>query len=115
MSNSVTIPPPPSAAPKPLSREADTQQVDGFGLSEKSLPSASKLIWLVVILVFTFIAWAWYFKLDEVSTGTGKVVASSKEQVIKSLEGGVVASLRVQEGEIVEKGQILAQLDRTPD
>lgn len=113
MSNSVTIPPPPSAAPKPLSREADTQQVDGFGLSEKSLPSASKLIWLVVILVFTFIAWAWYFKLDEVSTGTGKVVASSKEQVIKSLEGGVVASLRVQEGEIVEKGQILAQLDRT--
>ncbi len=113
MSQSVTTAPKPAATPKALTRAPDTQQIDGFGLSEKKLPGASKLIWLIATLVFVFAAWAWYFKLDEVSTGTGKVVASSKEQVIKSLEGGVLASLRVQEGDIVEKGQILAQLDRT--
>lgn len=109
MSQSVTTTP----APKTLARAPDTQKIDGFGLSEKKLPGASKLVWLIATLVFAFTAWAWYFKLDEVSTGTGKVVASSKEQVIKSLEGGVLASLEVQEGEIVEKGQVLAQLDRT--
>lgn len=113
MSQSVTTPPKKAPAPKAMARAPDTQQIDGFGLSEKKLPGASKLIWLLAALLFSFIAWAWYFKLDEVSTGTGKVVASSKEQVIKSLEGGVLASLQVQEGEIVEKGQVLAQLDRT--
>lgn len=113
MSQSVTTSPKKAAAPKAKARAPDTQQIDGFGLSEKKLPGASKLIWLLAALLFSFIAWAWYFKLDEVSTGTGKVVASSKEQVIKSLEGGVLASLQVQEGEIVEKGQVLAQLDRT--
>ena len=51
------------------------------------------------------------FKLEEVSTGTGKVIPSSKEQVIQSLEGGILTKLNVQEGDIVQKGQILAQLD----
>ncbi|WP_330566027.1 HlyD family efflux transporter periplasmic adaptor subunit [Pseudomonas yamanorum] len=64
-------------------------------------------------MVLAFTAWAAFFSLDEVSTGTGKVVASSKEQVIKSLEGGVLAGLKVREGDIVDRGQILAQLDRT--
>ncbi|WIE49834.1 HlyD family type I secretion periplasmic adaptor subunit [Pseudomonas sp. GM17] len=99
--------------PKKPQHAPDTQQVDGFGLSEKELPGASRLVWSLTLALFTFTAWAWYFKLDEVSTGTGKVIASSKEQVIKSLEGGVLASLYVQEGSIVEKGEVLAQLDPT--
>jgi adhesin transport system membrane fusion protein len=57
--------------------------------------------------------WAWFFKLEEVSTGTGKVVPSSKEQTIQSLEGGIITKINVREGEIVEQGQILAQLDPT--
>jgi len=111
MSRSVIIP--ISNNPRTSSDARNTLQLDGFNLLETRLPSASKLIWLVAVLIMTFILWAWHFKLEEVSTGTGKVVASSKEQVIKSLEGGVLAALQVQEGAIVEKGQILAQLDRT--
>jgi adhesin transport system membrane fusion protein len=38
---------------------------------------------------------------------------SSKEQVIQSLDGGILTKLDVQEGDIVEKGQVLAQLDPT--
>lgn len=95
------------------SRKPDSQHVDGFGLVEKSLPSSSRLVWLVATLLLVFLSWAWYFELDEVSTGSGKVIASSKEQVIKTLEGGVIAALPVQEGDIVERGQVLAQLDRT--
>jgi adhesin transport system membrane fusion protein len=60
-----------------------------------------------------FLYWAWLFNLEEVSTGTGKVIPSSKEQVIQSLEGGILTKLNVQEGDIVQKGEILAQLDPT--
>lgn len=77
------------------------------------LPKASLMIWLIGIGLIVIFIWAWMFKLEEVSNGTGKVIASSKEQVIQSLEGGILTKLNVKEGDIVEKGQVLAQLDPT--
>ncbi|MDB0327412.1 hypothetical protein CTY56_22445, partial [Acinetobacter baumannii] len=60
----------------------------------------SLVIWIVGIGLVIFFIWAWFFKLEEVSTGTGKVIPSSKEQVIQSLEGGILTKLNVQEGDI---------------
>ena len=67
----------------------------------------------MVIGLLILLLWAGLFQLEEVSTGTGKVIPSSKEQVIQSLDGGILTKLDVQEGDIVEKGQVLAQLDPT--
>ncbi|MEQ1418999.1 HlyD family efflux transporter periplasmic adaptor subunit [Acinetobacter indicus] len=80
---------------------------------EPPLPKASLFIWIICIGLAVFLLWAWLFKLEEVSTGTGKVVPSSKEQVVQSLEGGILTTLNVREGEIVNRGQVLAQLDPT--
>lgn len=80
---------------------------------EPPLPKSSLLIWIICIGLLVLLAWACIFKLEEVSTGTGKVVPSSKEQVIQSLEGGILTKLNVREGQIVEQGQVLAQLDPT--
>jgi adhesin transport system membrane fusion protein len=70
-----------------------------------------------VLLVFVFfavaIAWSWFAVLDEVSNGTGKVVPSRQAQIVQSLEGGVLAQLFVHENDVVEAGQVLAQLDQT--
>ncbi len=74
---------------------------------------AGRVVWLLAVFLAAFFAWAWYFQIDEVSTGAGKVIPSSREQRIQSLEGGILAELRVQEGQIVEKGQVLARLDPT--
>lgn len=82
-------------------------------LSEPKLPRSSLVAWFLFILLAAFVGWASYFHLDEVTTGSGKVVPSSREQEIQSLEGGIIYKLSVREGDIVEKGQTLAQLDRT--
>lgn len=82
-------------------------------LKEPRLPRASLVAWSLFALLVVFITWASLFKLDEVTTGSGKVIPSSHEQVIQSLEGGIIHSLMVREGDIVERGQQLAQLDRT--
>lgn len=105
--------------------ENNTKQDNGFDtlkrpsnpsalkFSEPPLPKASLVIWIVALGLAAFIVWACMFKLEEVSTGTGKVIPSSKEQTIQSLDGGVVTKLEVKEGDIIEKGQILAQIDPT--
>ncbi|APR69842.1 HlyD family type I secretion periplasmic adaptor subunit [Acinetobacter haemolyticus] len=80
---------------------------------EPKLPSSSIIVWLIGIGLVVLFVWAWVFSLEEVSTGTGKVIPSSKEQIIQSLEGGILTKLDVKEGDIVESGQILAQLDPT--
>lgn len=80
---------------------------------EPPLPKSSVIIWIIGIGLLVLLSWAWLFKLEEVSTGTGKIIPSSKEQVIQSLDGGILSKLNVKEGEIVERGQVLAQLDPT--
>ena len=80
---------------------------------EPPLPKSSIIIWIIGIGLLVLLSWAWLFKLEEVSTGTGKIIPSSKEQVIQSLDGGILTKLNVKEGEIVERGQVLAQLDPT--
>ncbi|WP_312990800.1 HlyD family type I secretion periplasmic adaptor subunit [Atlantibacter hermannii] len=82
-------------------------------MSQPKLGRSSLLVWMIFLLLAGFLVWAKYFSLDEVSTGGGKVIPSSREQVVQSLEGGIIYDLRVREGDIVERGQLLAVLDRT--
>lgn len=72
-----------------------------------------RFVWLVFAMLALFVGWAWFFPLVEVSSGQGTVVPSSREQVIQSLDGGILSSISVKEGDIVEEGQILARLDHT--
>ncbi|WP_166171846.1 HlyD family type I secretion periplasmic adaptor subunit [Acinetobacter sp. SA01] len=93
-----------------LTEKKDALKPQAF---EPPLPQTSLFIWIICIGLLVLLIWAWLFKLEEVSTGTGKVIPSSKEQTIQSLEGGILTKLYVHEGEIIQKGQILAQLDPT--
>lgn len=73
----------------------------------------SSVIWLTLLGLALFVVWAWFATLDEVTVGSGKVTPSSRAQVIESLDGGIVNALLVHEGDIVERGQMLARLDPT--
>ena len=81
--------------------------------NEMRATRSTRIVWMVALFLTVFFAWAWFFEIDEVSSGTGKVIPSSREQVIQTLEGGILSKLNVREGQIVEKGAVLAQLDPT--
>src|SRR5215813_9403234 len=70
------------------------------------------LITIAVILV-TFLVWADNAVLDIVTRGQGKVIPSSQVQVIQNLEGGIMADILVNEGDLVDKDQVLLRIDNT--
>lgn len=78
------------------------------------VPSSSrKLIHLILVLVTVLIVWSAYAEIDELVRGQGKVIPSKQLQLVQNLEGGILTELLVQEGQRVDKGQILLKLDDT--
>ncbi|MCG6858670.1 MAG: HlyD family type I secretion periplasmic adaptor subunit [Salaquimonas sp.] len=81
---------------------------------EKDLPrTAAMLVIVLAAMIAGFITWSRVAVLDEVTSGTGKVVPAQQIQVVQSLEGGIVSEILVHEGEQVEKDQVLMRLDET--
>ncbi|MCL6698537.1 HlyD family type I secretion periplasmic adaptor subunit [Sphingomonas sp. NSE70-1] len=75
------------------------------------LSGAQRIIVSVSIGFAVFILWAMLAKVDEVTAGQGKVIPSSKVQLIQSAEPATVVELLVRSGQQVTKGQLLARLD----
>lgn len=80
---------------------------------DRAVRSSTRVLWIVSIIFAVGLGWAWLAELDEVASGSGKIVPTSREQVIQSLEGGIIAKMNVRQDMIVEPGQVLAQLDPT--
>ena len=72
-----------------------------------------RLLCVVLGGVAAFLTWAYFYELEEVTRGLGRVIPSSQVQVVQSLEGGIVRSIDVVEGDTVEAGDVLMQLDDT--
>lgn len=79
--------------------------------SDAGLATAQRIVGYVIVFLTLFALWATFCSIDEVSKGNGRVVPGSKEQVIQSLDGGVLERIHVKEGQIVNAGDVLAQLD----
>lgn len=62
-------------------------------------------------VLFVLMVWAAFASLDEVTRGQGQVIPSQRVQVIQNLEGGILRDILVQEGQVVDKGDILLRID----
>ncbi|PWK29712.1 HlyD family type I secretion periplasmic adaptor subunit [Pseudomonas sp. OV226] len=100
-------------------QHADQYSVDDFSneitLAVRDDRSSGWLILALggVTLLAAAILWAACFQIEEVTTGTASVVPSSHEQVLQSLEGGILQELLVHEADVVQKGQVVARIDPT--
>ena len=74
----------------------------------------SRLILQLIGGVFCVgLGWAALARVEQITLGEGLVVSQSREQVIQSLEGGILAQMHVSEGDIVEQGAPLLRIDPT--
>lgn len=73
--------------------------------------ASASLVWATAFTLIAAIAWASWFELDEITRGQGKVIPTSREQVIQSLDSGVISEMLVREGSVVEKDQVLLRID----
>lgn len=71
------------------------------------------MLWILIIGLGVAIAWASVYRIDQVTRGVGTVIATSRVQVIQAVDGGVLKSLKVREGDSVKQGEVLAILDQT--
>ena len=75
--------------------------------------SANYVLWIILGFFVVFVAWASLTQLDRTVRGLGRVVPSSKLQVVSNLEGGVVEEILVKPGQTVRKGDPLVRLSPT--
>jgi adhesin transport system membrane fusion protein len=79
----------------------------------QSAPGSRSVLYIIIIILFTGIVWAHYANVEEITQGEGKIISKSREQVIESLEAGIIDEMLVREGDIVEKGQPLVKINPT--
>lgn len=96
-------------------RRQDTEfmpEVEGAVLEDSPWLTRAT-VWAVSVCLLAALLWAHFAVLEEVTTGEGKAIPSSKIQVIQNLEGGIVSEIFVREGQVVAKGDVLLRLDDT--
>ena len=76
-------------------------------------PKPDLILYIIFAFFISFFIWASNAELEEVTRGQGKVIASSKVQVIQNLEGGIIQDIVVKTGQKVNKGDLLVKFDET--
>ncbi|GKX57389.1 HlyD family type I secretion periplasmic adaptor subunit [Leminorella grimontii] len=82
-------------------------------LIEQKTPYSMVMLYIIAAVLVIAIAWAHFARVEEITLGEGVIIPASREQVIQSLEGGLLEELNVREGDMVEKGQVLLKIDPT--
>lgn len=92
---------------------------DGFAVDAamairaRSIRGQRLLLWTILLCLVGFFVWAYAAVLDEVVRGTGRVIPSSKVQVVQNLEGGIIEQINVSDGQRVATGDVLLVIDDT--
>lgn len=76
-------------------------------------PAPQVLMRLIIVFMALLLLWSCFGKLDVVATAAGKVVPDSRSKMIQPLETAVVHAIHVRDGQVVQAGDILIELDAT--
>ncbi|GAU75503.1 HlyD family type I secretion periplasmic adaptor subunit [Fusibacter sp. 3D3] len=78
-----------------------------------SSPIGWLTIWIIFAIIVLAIGWSIIGKVDEVAIARGQVIPDGKVKIIQTPESGIIVNITVDEGDQVEEGQILIELDNT--
>ena len=79
----------------------------------KESSTVNILFFTIILMVILLISWASLAKIDELTSGEGKVIPSSKIQKVQYYDGGIVSDILVKEGDHVSKNDDLMMIDKT--
>ena len=70
-------------------------------------------MWSVLILLVVALAWAFLGHINEVAVAAGKVIPSGQIKTVQVKNKGIVKEINVEEGQIVQEGDVVVVLDPT--
>ena len=76
-----------------------------------ALDSSRRLIVISAIGLVILVVWAAFAQVDEITRGTGRVIPSSKAQLVQPSEPAMIEEILVRGGQSVKRGQLLVRLD----
>ncbi len=76
-------------------------------------PIGRAILWTILAVFTTGVLWATLGWIDIVATAQGKIIPSGYSKVIQPYETGVIATIHVQDGQAVKRGEVLIELDPT--
>lgn len=74
---------------------------------------STQIILISTLAVAAFVLWSLWAEIDQITRARGEVIPSGRTQIVQSEDGGTIAEIMVQEGDRVERGQLLVRLDET--
>ena len=92
-------------------------ELDKAGLTHIKLGQPHKMSFVllntIAILFFILFLWSAFADVDDVAHADGRVIPSAKMQVVQNMEGGIVQSISVRQGDKVSAGDLLVTLSPT--
>ena len=91
---------------KPIIAEIEERPVNPLGMY---------FLWTIIALMVVTVLGLILVKIDVVVSARGKVVPKGDVKVVQPLETGVITKIHVKEGDHVQKGAILLEIDPSVD
>jgi hemolysin D len=71
------------------------------------------ILWTLIVMIISVLAWAFCGSIDEVAVAQGKLIPTGNVKILQAEDKGVVKAILVKDGDKVQRGQPLIELDTT--
>lgn len=89
-------------------------QSDALEIEQRKPPALARMtLYGVVLAVGAAVWWASVSRIDEIVTAPGKMITAEPTMVVQPLETSIIRAIHVGTGDVVRRGEVLAELDPT--
>lgn len=82
-------------------------------IEKPASPLGKTLIWILFLFILITIVWSINGQIDTVAVARGKIIPAGNIKVLQSAETAIITGINVIEGQTVDYGEILIELDDT--